>query len=222
MLAVDLSLASLGYARRKSEELGLTIAYAQADILELEITGRQFDVIESLGVLHHLADPWAGWLALLSLLRPGGFMLLGLYSEMARRPVMAARARIAERGFGGGAEDIRSFRQELIQCGDPRPYATILESEDFFSLSACRDLLFHVQEQRLTLAEIAHFTQSNNLHLLGFELDERVLAAYRKCFPQDRAATDLACWEKFEADHPGLFGGMYIFWVQKPSGGTNI
>ena len=36
MLAVDLSLASLGYARRKSEELGLTIAYAQADILELE------------------------------------------------------------------------------------------------------------------------------------------------------------------------------------------
>jgi SAM-dependent methyltransferase len=222
MLAVDLSLASLGYARRKSEELGLTIAYAQADILELETNGRQFDLIESLGVLHHLADPWVGWRALLSLLRPGGFMLLGLYSEMARRPVLAARARIAEREGGGGAEDIRSFRQELIQSGDPRPYASILESEDFFSLSACRDLLFHVQEQRMTLAEIARFTQSHNLRLLGFELDDAVLAAYRKRFPQDRAATDLACWEAFEADHPGLFGGMYIFWVQKPCGGTSI
>jgi Flp pilus assembly protein TadD/2-polyprenyl-3-methyl-5-hydroxy-6-metoxy-1,4-benzoquinol methylase len=226
MLAVDLSLASLGYARRKSEELELTIAYAQADILELEtvggLGGRQFDLIESLGVLHHLADPWAGWRALLSLLRPGGFMLLGLYSEMARRPVLAARARIAERGVGSGAEDIRSFRQELIQSGDPRPYASILESEDFFSLSACRDLLFHVQEQHMTLAEIARFTQSHNLRLLGFELDDAVLAAYRKRFPQDRAATDLACWEAFEADHPGLFGGMYIFWVQKPSGGISI
>lgn len=222
MLAVDLSLASLGYARRKSEELGLTIAYAQADILELEIAGRQFDVIESLGVLHHLADPWAGWRALLSLLRPGGFMLLGLYSEMARRPVLAARARIAERGFGGSAEGIRSFRQELIQSADPRPYASILESEDFFSLSACRDLLFHVQERRMTLAEIARFTQSHNLRLLGFELDDAVLAAYRKRFPHDSAATDLTCWEAFEADHPGLFGGMYIFWVQKPSGGTDI
>jgi len=225
MLAVDLSLASLGYARRKSEELGLTIVYAQADILELErdldTGGRQFDLIESLGVLHHLADPWVGWRALLSLLRPGGFMLLGLYSEMARRPVLAARARIAERGFGGGADDIRSFRQELIQSGDPRSYASILESEDFFSLSACRDLLFHVQEQRMSLAEIARFTQSHNLRLLGFELDDAVLAAYRKRFPQDRAATDLACWEAFEADHPGLFGGMYIFWVQKPSGGTS-
>jgi len=197
--------------------LGLTIAYAQADILELETTGRQFDLIESLGVLHHLADPWVGWVTLLSLLRPGGFMLLGLYSEMARRPVLAARARIAERG---GAEGIRSFRQELIQSGDPRPYASILESEDFFSLSACRDLLFHVQEQRMTLAEIARFTQSHNLRLLGFELDDAVLAAYRKRFPQDKAATDLACWEAFEADHPGLFGGMYIFWVQ--AGGTSI
>ena len=215
MLAVDLSLASLGYARRKSEELGLTIAYAQADILELErdLGGRQFDLIESLGVLHHLADPWTGWVKLLSLLRPGGFMLLGLYSETARRPVLAARARIAERG----AEDIRSFRQDLIQSSDPRSYASILESEDFFSLSACRDLLFHVQEQPLNLAQIAGFIQDHNLRLLGFELDDAVLAAYRTRFPQDRAATDWACWEAFEADHPGLFGGMYIFWVQKPS-----
>jgi tetratricopeptide (TPR) repeat protein/SAM-dependent methyltransferase len=219
MLAVDLSLASLGYARRKSEELGLPIAYAQADILELETIDRQFDLIESLGVLHHLADPLAGWRALLSLLRPGGFMLLGLYSEMARRPVAELRARIAERGFGGSAEDIRNFRQDLIQNGDRQAYASILESEDFFSLSTCRDLLFHVQEHRMTLGQIAGFIQSQNLRLLGFELDDAVLAAYHQRFPQDRAATDLACWEAFEADHPGLFAGMYIFWVQKPAPG---
>jgi Flp pilus assembly protein TadD/2-polyprenyl-3-methyl-5-hydroxy-6-metoxy-1,4-benzoquinol methylase len=216
MLAVDLSLASLGYARRKSEELGLPIAYAQADILELEQSDRRFDLIESLGVLHHLADPFAGWRALLSLLRPGGFMLLGLYSEVARRPVLAARALIKERGFGGSADDIRSFRQYLIRNGDPQAYASVLESEDFFSLSACRDLLFHVQEQRMTLDQIAGFIQSHDLNLLGFELEDAVLAQYHQRFPEDRAATDLACWETFEADHPGLFGGMYIFWVQKP------
>lgn len=216
MLAVDLSLASLGYARRKSEELGLPIAYAQADILELEKSDRRFDLIESLGVLHHLADPFAGWRALLSLLRPGGFMLLGLYSEVARRPVLAARALIKEREFGGSADDIRSFRQYLIRNGDPQAYASVLESEDFFSLSACRDLLFHVQEQRMTLDQIAGFIQSHDLNLLGFELEDAVLAQYHRRFPEDRAATNLACWEAFEADHPGLFGGMYIFWVQKP------
>jgi len=218
MLAVDLSIASLGYARRKSEELGLAISYAQADILELPAA--QYDLIESLGVLHHLADPFAGWRALLSRLRPGGFMLLGLYSEMARRPVVAARARIEE--LGDSAQDIRSFRQDLIRNGDPALYAPILESEDFFSLSACRDLLFHVQEQRMTLAQIARFIQDHDLRLLGFELDDAVLAAYHRRFPQDKAATDLACWEGFERDHPGLFGGMYIFWVQKPSGQAGI
>jgi SAM-dependent methyltransferase len=219
MLAVDLSLASLGYARRKSDEMGLAITYAQADILELATIGRQFDVIESLGVLHHLTDPWAGWVTLLSLLRPSGFMLLGLYSERARAPVTAARAHAAERGLGGSAGDIRRFREELIRSDNTRPYASILGSEDFFSLSACRDLLFHVQEHRMTLAEIAGFIQSQSLRLLGFELEDAVLAAYRKRFPQDKAATDPACWEAFEADHPGLFGGMYIFWVQKPVAG---
>ena len=75
MLAVDLSLSSLCYAKRKTRELGLTnITYAQADILRLGTLPRRFDVIESSGVLHHLADPLAGWRVLLSLLRPGGFM----------------------------------------------------------------------------------------------------------------------------------------------------
>ena len=213
MLAIDLSLASLGYARRKSEELGLPIAYAQADILEMKAGERAFDLIESLGVLHHLADPFEGWGALLDLLRPGGVMLLGLYSETARRPVTAARARIAALGTG----DIRAFRQDLMR--DPHTDASILESEDFFSFSAARDLLFHVQERHVSLGQIAGFIQSQNLRLLGLELDDAVLAAYRKRFPQDRPATDLACWEAFEADHPGLFAGMYIFWVQKPAAG---
>src|SRR3569833_3462842 len=120
MLAVDLSLASLGYACRKSEELGLPIVHAQADILELAATGRQFDLIESLGVLHHFADPFAGRRALLSVLRPGGFMQLGLYSEMARRPVMAARALIKERELGGGAGGGRGGRRGRGRGGGPR------------------------------------------------------------------------------------------------------
>ena len=48
------------------------IEFAQADLLELGAIGRTFDVVECSGVLHHLADPFAGWRALLPLLRPGG------------------------------------------------------------------------------------------------------------------------------------------------------
>ena len=114
VLAIDLSLTSLAYALRKTRELGVrNIEYAQADILKLGTIGRTFDVIESSGVLHHLADPFAGWRVLLSLLRPGGFMAVGLYSEIARADIVEARAFIAERGYGSSADDIRRCRQEL-------------------------------------------------------------------------------------------------------------
>ena len=93
ILAIDISRTSLAYARRKSRELGLTnIEYGQADILKLTALGRRFDVIETVGVLHHLADPAAGWRVLLSLLRPHGLMLVGLYSATARQSLAAARA----------------------------------------------------------------------------------------------------------------------------------
>ena len=77
------------------------------------ITERAFDVITASGVLHHLADPFAAWRVLLSLLRPGGLMFLGLYSEIARREIVAARDFIAERRFCPTADDIRRCRQEL-------------------------------------------------------------------------------------------------------------
>ena len=100
VLAIDLSLASLGYAQRKTRELDIhNIDYAQADILQLGSLGRSFDLIDAGGVLHHLADPAAGWRVLCTLLRPNGFMRIGLYSELGRADVVAARALIAERGY---------------------------------------------------------------------------------------------------------------------------
>ncbi|MEJ2434247.1 MAG: methyltransferase domain-containing protein, partial [Pseudolabrys sp.] len=93
VLAIDLSLASLAYAKRKTPaDIVSRLDYAQADILKLGDLGRSFDVIDASGVLHHMAEPAAGLRVLLQLLRPGGVMHLGLYSALARRDVTAARA----------------------------------------------------------------------------------------------------------------------------------
>jgi tetratricopeptide (TPR) repeat protein/2-polyprenyl-3-methyl-5-hydroxy-6-metoxy-1,4-benzoquinol methylase len=214
VLAVDLSMASLGYAKRKTRQMGLTsIEYAQADLLKLGSIGRSFDVIESVGVLHHLADPWAGWRVLLSLLRPGGFMKLGLYSEAARGNVRKARAIIAERGYGATAEEIRRCRQDLMVLDESAGFGSLLKSNDFFSTSACRDLLFHVQEKNVTLSAIDAFLRDNQLTFLGFE-GSAIVQAYRRRFPGDRAATDLGQWQIFESENPGTFARMYQFWVQ--------
>ncbi len=216
VLAIDLSLASLGYAVRKTRELGLgNIEFAQADILQVESIGRTFDLIEAAGVLHHMRDPFAGWRALLSLLRPGGFMVVALYSELGRADIVAARRIIAERGYQPNAEDIRRLRREVVSAGAVPPWTSIATYSDFFSTSSCRDLLFHVQEHRLTLPQIRAFIGENDLAFLGFEIDAAVLRQYGKRFPGDGAATDLDHWHIFESENPKTFAAMYQFWVQK-------
>jgi tetratricopeptide (TPR) repeat protein/2-polyprenyl-3-methyl-5-hydroxy-6-metoxy-1,4-benzoquinol methylase len=217
VLAIDLSLSSISYAKRKTQEQGISnIEYAQADILKLSDIARTFDIIESVGVLHHMADPFAGWRSLLSLLRPGGFMYLGFYSELARRHVVKAREIIAARGYSSTPDDIRRFRQDLAVRGLGVEAQSLSQFLDFYSTSDCRDLLFHVQEHRLTLSQIESFLVDFGLHFIGFEMDRSVLHRYRVRFAEDRSGTNLRNWASFEADNPDTFAGMYQFWIQKP------
>jgi 2-polyprenyl-3-methyl-5-hydroxy-6-metoxy-1,4-benzoquinol methylase len=213
VLAVDLSLASLAYAKRKTFELGLqSIEYRQADILSLSGLNDRFDLVECSGVLHHLEDPFAGWRILASLMKPGGFMRVGLYSEAGRRAVVRARELIAAEGFKPDAEGIRACRAAIRarQAGDEL-LATIARNEDFYSMSGCRDLMFHVHEHRFSLPEIESMIARLNLSFLGFEFPDSgaTLARYRAKFPR----YSLDNWHRFEQESPDTFARMYQFWV---------
>jgi hypothetical protein len=89
----------------------------------------------------------------------------------------------------------------------------VVEAEDFFSVSVCRDLIFHVQEHRMRVAEIAAFLRQNRLTFLGFEFENEddVLNAYRRRFPGDPAAIDLSNWQAFEEENPRLFSAPICF-----------
>jgi len=216
VLAVDLSRASLAYARRKTRELGIrNVEYAQADILKLASIGRTFDRIEVTGVLHHLADPKAGWRALLSQLRPRGVMRVGLYSRTARRAIVEARALIADRGYRATAEDIRAFRQTILRNWNEPRWHTLIKTVDFFSVSGCRDMLFNVMEHQLTIPEIAAFLNENKLSFLGFELDPDVIAKFQEQYPGAEGLANLDYWNAFETANPRTFEHMYIFSLGK-------
>jgi SAM-dependent methyltransferase len=214
VLAVDLSLTSLSYAKRRTPaDVSARIEYAQADILKLASVDRSFDVIDSSGVLHHMADPFEGWRILLTLLRPGGLMHVGLYSEAGRQDVWAARKFIADRGFGVTPDEIRRCRQELLET----PLATVTRFTDFFTTSECRDLLFHVQEARVSIPMLKTFVADQGLKFLGFEFWSSALQQYRSYFTSSGWAwADLDRWHAFESEKPDLFSGMYQFWIQKP------
>jgi SAM-dependent methyltransferase len=210
-----MSLSSLAYARRKAREAKVrNIEFAQADIMNLGAIGRRFDKIEVIGVLHHLKDPLAGWRILLSLLRPGGVMLVGLYSVSARKAINVGRAFVSERGYRSTPEDIRACRQALIAHESLR--RELGSIHDFFTMSDCRDMLFHVMEHQFTIPQIKAFIVEQGLSFLGFDIDPDNLARFQQQFPDPAALVDLDCWERFEAANPRAFIQTYLFYVQSP------
>lgn len=217
VLAIDVSRRSLAYAQRKASEAGLTnLDFAQADILELAALDRAFDLIESVGVLHHLSDPLRGWRQLADLLAPAGLMKIGLYSERARRFIAAARAYVRQGGFSADATGIRAARRAILDLDPSAPPRRVAGELDFYGLSGCRDLLFNVQERAYTPTEVAEALADLNLEFLGFELvDPEVRKAYAARFPEDPALTDLRLWDAFEAENPDTFHNMYQFWCRR-------
>ena len=218
ILALDLSAASLGYAARMAESFGIeNVEFARADLetlasAEARFAGR-FQLIEAVGVLHHMAEPFAGWRALLRCLAPHGLMRIGLYSAIARRNLTALRSDRNYPGPGCDDQALRGFRQSLLmrqdeQARDARKYV------DFWDARSFRDMALHVCEHRLALAEIARFLEDERLAFRGFQLPKESQAMFWQRFPLETWPGSLQNWARFEEERPQLFENMYLFWCE--------
>lgn len=213
-LAIDLSLRSLAYAQRKARAYGLDeIAFAQADLLELSGFGERFDVVSSIGTLHHTRDMREGWRVLRGLLRPRGLMHIGLYSRIGRDRIEETRRLIQDEGLRSTDEAIRAFRRD-VAAKRPDLFRMLMGTAPFYSTSELRDLVFHVRESQHDLPEIGDILDELDLEMLGLHVHPEVRARYRDAFPDDPAMTSVANWHRFEIDNPGTFTNMYQFWVR--------
>jgi SAM-dependent methyltransferase len=81
----DLSMASLlrGESFRQHERIDRA-RFVQMDIFAPAFRPESFDVVISMGVLHHTRDPKGAIAIAASLLKPGGHLIVGLYHRYAR------------------------------------------------------------------------------------------------------------------------------------------
>lgn len=214
ILGVDLSLPSLAYGKHKATEFGIdNVEFMRADILELEALGQQFDLITSVGVLHHMENPVEGWRKLLTCLKPDGIMKVGLYSEAARQSVALCKNWIEEQGFESTPEGIRDFRQSIMDMDAANPLRDIMNWTDFYSMSMCRDLVFHVQEQFITLPWIKSALDELRLCCLFMRISNPVFKKeYLSMYTGDPDVKDLDNLRKYEKHNPKTFRDMYQFW----------
>ena len=216
VLAIDLSAPSLAYGARMAGALGVSnLDFAIGDILCLEQADACFDVIECVGVLHHMADPFAGWRALVSRLRPGGLMLIGFYSALSRGPVQALSREADWPGPEADDETLCAYRHSLMRRPSGAAGAELTKTIDFFTRSGFRDLALHVSERPCTIPEIGDFMAAHGLDFHGFTLPDNVLRAFADAYPDDRPPGTLEHWAAFERDNPGTFDAMYLFWCRK-------
>ncbi len=213
--AIDLSIASLAYAKRKATERSIqNIEFSHGDILNVGQLRQTYDYIACGGVLHHMEEPDAGLRALKSVLKENGVMRIALYSEIARRNIVRIQNWIKEQNLASHDDDIRDFRKLFFETlrteffGNPPPYF------ELFSISEVRDLFFHVQEHRFTCPQLKLLFQDTGMSLISFAPGMPVvLQKYALMFPDDLHSVDLDNWHIFEQQFPNVFIGMYKFYI---------
>lgn len=215
--ALDLSAASLAYGKRMAGVLGVeAVRFVQGDILDVAQLGQRFGLVNCTGVLHHMERPQDGLAALAAVARPGGVLRLALYSERARAWVAEAHRVIAAHGWDASAAGIRAFRAHVLSLPPDQPLARLRESDDFYTLSGCRDLCFHVREHCYRLPAIGDMLAGAGLELLMLDATPEAQGYFTRFFGTGGDRRNLSLWDQLEATIPHLFAGMFHFWLRKP------
>ena len=93
VVGMDLSLNSLRLAEAFREDQALhRVRFLQANVFRPPFGPGQFDVVLCNGVLHHTSDPRIGFRQLVSLVKPGGHVVIGLYNTYGRMATDIRRA----------------------------------------------------------------------------------------------------------------------------------
>ncbi len=109
--AVDASAENIGTARAHAAEQGLDIAYRAATVEQLEAEGAgPFDVVLTLEVIEHVADPEAFIRACSRRVKPGGMMIVATLNRTLKALALGKiAAEYVLRWVPAGTHDWRQF-----------------------------------------------------------------------------------------------------------------
>lgn len=124
---IDVSGPSLDHHRVLKDRYALdNLELELLPIEEVTTLGRDFDLIVSTGVLHHLADPVAGLAALGGCLRTDGVISLMLYARYGRLGVEMLQGVFRDVGLGQDGASVELVKDALAVLPDDHPLQSYL------------------------------------------------------------------------------------------------
>jgi len=127
VVAVDVSQPSLDHQRFLKEKYRLrNLDLHLLPIEEVGTLGRDFDLVVSTGVLHHMASPEAGMRALAACLRPHGVAAIMLYARHGRIGVEMMQAIFREIGLGQDEASLFTVKEAIALLPADHPVRSYL------------------------------------------------------------------------------------------------
>ncbi|MDO8647722.1 MAG: methyltransferase domain-containing protein [Candidatus Diapherotrites archaeon] len=166
VLGIDLSAKSIEKAKALAKKFRLENAeFRQRNLLSEELPEKSFDLVYSMGVLHHNPSPKEAFKKISRLVKPEGIIVIGLYNSFGRFPVHCKR-RIVELLAGKDSEKKLLLANRLFHKGKP-----VTEARKAW----LADKYLHPLEKTLTIEEVLDWLEKEGFEFLNAkpEIPER-------------------------------------------------
>jgi SAM-dependent methyltransferase len=179
--AIDLSSGALEVAQERCQRSGADrVTFHHLSIYDVGQLEGEFDLINCVGVLHHLPDPIRGIKALASKLAPGGLLHIFVYAELGRWEIqlMQKAIRLLQQNSSLDQPTGETY-QEGVKIGRqifaalPENNRILKREKERWAMENHRDASFadmyvHPQEIDYNIDTLFEFIEASGLEFLGF------------------------------------------------------
>lgn len=175
VVGVDLSAGAIAVAEERCRRSGADrVTFHHLSLYDVEQIPGEFDLINCVGVLHHLPDPVRGIQALAPKLAPGGLMHIFVYADLGRWEI-----RLMQQAIGLLQGEQRGDYRDGVQVGR-QVFAALPETnrlrqreQSRWSLENQRDECFadmyvHPQEIDYSIETLFELIDASGLSFIGF------------------------------------------------------
>jgi len=225
VIGIDISEETLEVAQERCQRSGATnVEFQQLNVEDAQTLEGQFEMINCVGVLHHLPDPAAGIQALAEKLAPGGIMHIFVYGELGRWEVRLMQNAIAllQDNPGDYQQGVKMGRKLFETL--PEDNRIVKREKQRWALDNQRDACFadmylHPQEIDYNINTLFELIGESGLAFVGFSNPEfwqleRLLGKAPELLEQAQTLTQQDQYRLIELLDPEV--SHYEFFLAKP------
>ena len=226
VVGIDLSAGALHVAKERCQRSGANrVQFHHLSLYDVEQLPGEFNLINCVGVLHHLGEPIRGIQALAKKLAPGGLMHIFVYGELGRWEIQLMQKAIAllqgdKRGdYRDGVQVGRRIFTSL-----PENNRLVKREKERWSLENQRDECFadmyvHPQEIDYNIETLFELINASGLDFVGFSNPsfwqlERLLSRAPELMERALELSDVERYRLIELLDPEV--SHYEFFLSRP------